>query len=91
MHTLSQEHILSIRFWRADPAGVAETIMLIGIKRYHSASRFTEKTVRIIHLGDAGLGGSQNWICSLAEAQARRGFEVHLMQPRWVAAQEDEI
>jgi glycosyltransferase involved in cell wall biosynthesis len=27
----------------------------------------------------------QNWICSLAEAQARRGFEVHLMQPPWAA------
>ncbi len=47
--------------------------------------------MRIIHLGEAGLGGSQNWICSLAEAQVRRGFEVHLMQPRWIAAQENEI
>ena len=25
----------------------------------------------------------QNWICSLAEAQARRGFEVQLMTPPW--------
>lgn len=43
-------------------------------------------TVRIIHLGEvAGLGGLQNWICSLAEAQVRRGFEVQLMQPPWMA------
>jgi glycosyltransferase involved in cell wall biosynthesis len=42
--------------------------------------------VRIIHLGEvAGLGGLQNWICSLAEAQKRLGFDVHLMQPPWVA------
>lgn len=42
--------------------------------------------MRIIHLGDvAGIGGLQNWICSLAEAQARRGFEVQLMQPPWAA------
>jgi glycosyltransferase involved in cell wall biosynthesis len=41
--------------------------------------------VKVIHIGDvAGLGGLQNWICSLAEAQANRGFEVELMQPPWV-------
>ena len=40
--------------------------------------------MKIIHIGDvAGLGGLQNWICNLAEAQARRGFAVHLMQPPW--------
>lgn len=40
--------------------------------------------MKVIHVGDvAGLGGLQNWICSLAEAQARRGFEVELMQPPW--------
>jgi glycosyltransferase involved in cell wall biosynthesis len=40
--------------------------------------------VKVIHIGDvAGLGGLQNWICSLAEAQQRRGFEVELMQPPW--------
>lgn len=43
------------------------------------------KIVRILHVGEvAGLGGLQNWICSLAEAQVRRGFEVELMQPPWV-------
>lgn len=41
-----------------------------------------------MHLGEvAGIGGLQNWVCSLAEAQARRGFEVQLMQPPWVAAE----
>jgi len=48
-----------------------------------------ERVLRVIHLGDvAGLGGLQNWICSLAEAQARRGFEVHLMQPPWAAPEQ---
>lgn len=41
--------------------------------------------MRIIHIAEAaGLGGLQNWVCSLAEAQARRGFEVELMQPPWI-------
>jgi glycosyltransferase involved in cell wall biosynthesis len=40
--------------------------------------------VKIIHLGNvAGFGGLQNWICRLAEAQARRGFQIELMQPPW--------
>ena len=40
--------------------------------------------MKVIHIGDvAGLGGLQNWICSLAETQVRRGFEVELMQPPW--------
>jgi len=44
--------------------------------------------LKVVHLGDiAGLGGLQNWICSLAEAQTRRGFAVHLMQPPWAASQ----
>lgn len=41
--------------------------------------------MKIIHIAEvAGLGGLQNWVCSLAEAQARRGFEVELMQPPWI-------
>jgi len=32
----------------------------------------------------AGLGGLQNWVCSVAEGQARRGYEVELMQPPWI-------
>ena len=45
--------------------------------------------MRVIHLGDvAGIGGLQNWICSLAEAQTRRGFAVQLMQPPWAASQD---
>jgi glycosyltransferase involved in cell wall biosynthesis len=45
-----------------------------------------DRKVRVIHLGEvAGLGGLQNWVCSLAEAQARRGFEVQLMQPPWMS------
>jgi glycosyltransferase involved in cell wall biosynthesis len=41
--------------------------------------------VKILHLAEvAGLGGLQNWVCSLAEAQARRGFEIDLMQPPWI-------
>src|SRR5467141_4493129 len=48
----------------------------------HCFSRSKDRKVRVIHLGEAaGLGGLQNWVCSLAEAQARRGFEVQLMQP----------
>ncbi len=44
--------------------------------------------MRVIHLGDvAGLGGLQNWICSLAEAQTKRGFAVDLMEPPWAASQ----
>ena len=40
----------------------------------------------VIHLGEvAGLGGLQNWVCSLAEAQVRQGFEVQLKQPPWTA------
>ena len=43
--------------------------------------------MRIIHLSEvAGLGGLQNWVCSLAEAQARRDFEVELMQPPWIGS-----
>jgi glycosyltransferase involved in cell wall biosynthesis len=43
-------------------------------------------TVQVIHLGQAaGLGGLQNSICRLAEAQARRGHGVYLMQPPWVS------
>jgi glycosyltransferase involved in cell wall biosynthesis len=46
--------------------------------------------VKVIHLGDvAGLGGLQNSICSLAEAQARRGLEVQLMQPPWAPADQE--
>lgn len=41
--------------------------------------------MKVIHIGEvAGLGGLQNWICSVAEAQARRGLEVELMQPPWI-------
>ncbi|HEV3481454.1 MAG TPA: glycosyltransferase family 4 protein [Candidatus Acidoferrales bacterium] len=40
--------------------------------------------MKIIHLGNvAGFGGMQNWLCRLAEAQARRGFDVQLMTPPW--------
>jgi hypothetical protein len=43
--------------------------------------------MRVIHIGElAGLGGLQNWVCSVAEAQARRGYEVELMQAPWVDA-----
>src|SRR5882762_9256210 len=52
----------------------------------HCFSRSKDRKVRVIRLGEvAGLGGLQNWVCSLAEAQARRGFEVQLMQPPWIA------
>lgn len=41
--------------------------------------------MKVIHIAEvAGLGGLQNWVCSLAEAQVRRGFEVELMQPPWI-------
>jgi glycosyltransferase involved in cell wall biosynthesis len=41
--------------------------------------------VKVLHIGEvAGLGGLQNWVCSVAEAQARRGYEVELMQPPWI-------
>jgi len=41
--------------------------------------------VKVLHIGEvAGLGGLQNWVCSVAEAQARRGYQVELMQPPWV-------
>lgn len=54
----------------------------------HCFSASKDSKVRVIHLGDvAGIGGLQNWVCSLAEAQARRGFTVHLMQPPWAASQ----
>lgn len=44
--------------------------------------------MKVIHLGDvAGIGGLQNWICSLAEAQTKRGCAVHIMQPPWAASQ----
>jgi glycosyltransferase involved in cell wall biosynthesis len=40
--------------------------------------------VKIIHLGHvSGFYGLQNSVCRLAEAQARRGFEVQLMPPPW--------
>jgi glycosyltransferase involved in cell wall biosynthesis len=43
------------------------------------------KNLKVLHLGEAaGLGGLQNWVCSIAAAQARRGYEVELMQPPWV-------
>jgi glycosyltransferase involved in cell wall biosynthesis len=43
--------------------------------------------VKIIHLGHvAGFAGMQNFICRLAEAQARRGLEVQLMPPPWEGA-----
>src|SRR5436309_15257893 len=43
------------------------------------------KNVKILHIGEvAGLGGLQKWVCSVAEAQANRGYEVELMQPPWV-------
>jgi hypothetical protein len=41
--------------------------------------------MRVIDIREvAGLGGLQNWVCSVAEAQVRRGYEVELMQPPWV-------
>jgi len=44
--------------------------------------------LRIIHLGEVtGIGGLQNWICSLAEAQSRRGHAVRIMQPPWAPSQ----
>ena len=44
----------------------------------------TGLTVKIIHLAYlAGLGGLQNSVWRLAEAQARRGFEVQLMHTPW--------
>ena len=50
-----------------------------------SSMRFKGKKVKVLHIGEvAGLGGLQNWICSIAEAQARRRYEVELMQPPWV-------
>jgi len=46
---------------------------------------FRGKNLKVLHIGEvAGLGGLQNWVCSVAEAQARRGYEVELMQPPWV-------
>ncbi len=46
---------------------------------------FKVKNVKVLHIGEvAGLGGLQNWVCSVAEAQARRGYQVELMQPPWV-------
>jgi glycosyltransferase involved in cell wall biosynthesis len=46
---------------------------------------FEVKNVNVLHIGEvAGLGGLQNWVCRVAEAQARRGYEVELMQPPWV-------
>jgi hypothetical protein len=48
--------------------------------------------VKVIYLREvARLGRLQNWICRVAVAQERRGCEVQLMQPPWVAAQEDEV
>jgi glycosyltransferase involved in cell wall biosynthesis len=47
---------------------------------------FKVKNAKVLHIGEvAGIGGLQNWVCSVAEAQARRGHEVELMQPPWVA------
>ena len=47
---------------------------------------FEVKNVKVLHIGEvAGLGGLQNWVCSVAEAQAKRGYEVELMQPPWVS------
>jgi glycosyltransferase involved in cell wall biosynthesis len=47
---------------------------------------FKVRNVKVLHIGEvAGLGGLQNWVCSVAEAQARRGYEVELMQPPWVS------
>ena len=44
--------------------------------------------MKVLHIGEvAGLGGLQNWVCSVAEAQTRRGYKVELMQPPWVAAE----
>src|SRR2546421_3840758 len=49
---------------------------------------FKVNNLRVLHIGEAaGLGGLQNWVCGLAEAQARRGYEVELMQPPWVAVE----
>jgi len=43
--------------------------------------------LKILHLADvAGIGGLQNWVCSLAEAQSRMGHDVRLMLPPWVAS-----
>ena len=48
--------------------------------------------MKVIRLREvAGLGGLQNLICRVADAQERHGCEVQLMQPPWVAAQEDEV
>jgi len=42
--------------------------------------------MKVIHIGEvAGVGGLQNWVCSVAEAQVKRGYDVELMQPPWVA------
>jgi glycosyltransferase involved in cell wall biosynthesis len=47
---------------------------------------FNVKNAKVLHIGEvAGMGGLQNWVCSVAEAQARLGHEVELMQPPWVA------
>ena len=41
--------------------------------------------MKVLHIGEvAGLGGLQNWVCSVAEAQAKRGYKVELMQPPWI-------
>ena len=49
---------------------------------------FNVKNAKVLHIAEvAGIGGLQNWVCSVAEAQARRGCEVELMQPPWVAAE----
>ena len=46
---------------------------------------FKLDNVKVLHIGEvAGLGGLQNWVCSVAEAQAKRGYEVELMQPPWI-------
>jgi glycosyltransferase involved in cell wall biosynthesis len=40
--------------------------------------------MKIIHIGSvAGLGGLETWVRGLAEAQARRGHRVEVMQPPW--------
>jgi glycosyltransferase involved in cell wall biosynthesis len=40
--------------------------------------------MRILHIGSvAGIGGLETWVRSLAEAQAKRGHSVVLMQPPW--------
>ena len=48
--------------------------------------------MQVLHIGDVrGIGGLQTWVRELAEAQARRGYDVHIMLPPWAGdAKKDE-